>query len=234
METDKTKENERRLLIALGILVGALVILAILGAWFIKPAEPLIQGQADATSVRVSGKLPGRVTEFFVKEGDRVKRGDTLVHIHSSTADALLYQAQSMEDAASAQNRKIDAGTRTQIINAARNLWIEAKAALTISEKTYKRMENLYRQGVISEQKRDEALAAYNAGIGNVFGYTDPDTGKHVDGWLDDPEYSDDGITLKEIPFKETLLNDDFKRIAFLHIVHEVDLMAEHVGKLEG
>ena len=163
METDKTKENERRLLIALGILVGGLVILAILGAWLIKPAEPLIQGQADATSVRVSGKLPGRVTEFFVKEGDRVKRGDTLVHIHSSTADALLYQAQSMEDAASAQNRKIDAGTRTQIINAARDLWIEAKAALTISEKTYKRMENLYRQGVVSEQKRDEALAAYNA-----------------------------------------------------------------------
>lgn len=50
----------------------------------------------------------------------------------------------------------------------------------------------------------ETALAAYNAGIGNVFGYTDPETGKHVDGWLDDVEYSDDGVTLKKIPFKET------------------------------
>lgn len=50
----------------------------------------------------------------------------------------------------------------------------------------------------------ETALAAYNAGIGNVFGYTDPETGEHIDGWLDDPEYSDDGVTLKKIPFKET------------------------------
>lgn len=38
----------------------------------------------------------------------------------------------------------------------------------------------------------DTALAAYNAGIGNV------------NKWLDNPKYSDDGITLKYIPFSET------------------------------
>ncbi len=53
-------------------------------------------------------------------------------------------------------------------------------------------------------QNWETALAAYNAGIGNVFGYTDSETGEWIEGWIDDPQYSDDGITLKKIPFKET------------------------------
>ncbi len=41
-------------------------------------------------------------------------------------------------------------------------------------------------------ENRDTALAAYNAGMGNV------------SKWLKNPEYSSDGITLSYIPFKET------------------------------
>lgn len=92
-----------------------------------------------------------------------VKAGDTLVHIHSSLAEAKLMQAEAMETAASAQNRKVDAGTRSQIITAARQMVAQAQAALTISKKTYDRMEALYKQDVVSEQKRDEAKAAYEA-----------------------------------------------------------------------
>lgn len=157
------KQEDRRLLIALGILVVVMILLFIAGMFLIKPAEVMVQGQADATSVRVSGKLPGRVVEFYVAEGERVKRGDTLVHIHSSTVDAKLYQAQSMENAASAQNKKVDAGARIQVINSARDLLLQAKAAQDIAKKTYDRMENLYAKGVVSEQKRDEARAAYDA-----------------------------------------------------------------------
>lgn len=53
-------------------------------------------------------------------------------------------------------------------------------------------------------QDWETALAAYNAGIGNVFGRRDVETDEWIDGWIDTPEYSDDGITLKKIPFKET------------------------------
>lgn len=157
------EQEDRRLLAALGILVIVMILLFIAGMFLIKPAQVPIQGQADATSVRISGKLPGRVAEFYVREGDRVKRGDTLVHIYSSTVDAKLYQAQSMENVAAAQNKKVDAGTRVQIINSARDLWLQAQAAQSIAKKTYDRMENLYVQGVISEQKRDEARAACDA-----------------------------------------------------------------------
>lgn len=157
------EQEDRRLLTALGVFIVVMILLFIAGTFLIRPTKAVVQGQADATSVRISGKLPGRVTEFYVKEGDHVRKGDTLVHIHSSTVDAKLYQAQSMENAASAQNSKVDAGTRSQITNAARDQWLQAQAATSIAQKTYNRMENLYAQGVVSEQKRDEARAAYDA-----------------------------------------------------------------------
>ena len=148
----------------LGITI-VVIVLAIVGFCLLRQPAEIIEGQADATSVRISGKLPGRVAEFYVQEGDMVKAGDTLVHIHSSLAEARLMQAEAMETAAAAQNQKIDAGTRSQIIQTARQLVAQANAARVIAQKTYDRMEALYKQGVISEQKRDEAKAAYDAAV---------------------------------------------------------------------
>lgn len=164
MSNEEKKEN-RKLLIALGGVVFVVAALAIVGFLFInKPAE-ILQGQAEATSVRVSGKLPGRVMEFFVKEGDMVHKGDTLVHIHSSLAEAKLQQARAMETAAKAVDKKVDSGTRSQVIQSAYEMWQQAQAAVGITKKTYERMQNLYAEGVMSEQKRDEAKAAYDAAV---------------------------------------------------------------------
>ena len=165
MLSNEEKKENRKLMIAMGGVVLAVAILAIIGFLFInKPAE-ILQGQAEATAVRVSGKLPGRVTEFFVKEGDMVHKGDTLVHIHSSLVEAKLEQARAMETAAQAVDRKVDAGTRKQIIQSAYDVWQQAQAAVGITRKTYDRMQNLYSEGVMSEQKRDEAKAAYDAAV---------------------------------------------------------------------
>ena len=101
--------------------------------------------------------------DFYVQEGDYVDIGDTLVHIHSSVAEAKLMQAQAMTTVAQAQNRKVDAGARKQVIESAYSLLQQAKAATEIARKTYDRMESLYAQGVVSAQKRDEAQAAYKA-----------------------------------------------------------------------
>ncbi len=150
---------------AMGFIVIAVAVLAIIGFLFLKQPAEIIEGQAEATSVRVSGKLPGRVVEFFVHEGDMVKAGDTLVHIHSSLVEAKLQQARSMEDVAKAMDQKVDAGTRSQIIQSAYEMWQQAKAAVGITKKTYDRMQNLYSEGVMSEQKRDEAKAAYDAAV---------------------------------------------------------------------
>lgn len=158
-------EKGNALLGTLVIVFLAVALLALVGFLFLKPKSDLIEGQAEATSVRISGKLPGRVVELYVEEGQQVKAGDTLVHIHSSLAEAKLYQAEAMENAASAQNKKVDSGTRKQIIQSAYDLLQQAIAARNISEKTYKRMESLYKQDVVSEQKRDEAKAAFDAAV---------------------------------------------------------------------
>lgn len=159
------KKEARALAVALVLVVLAVIAFAVVGFCFLKKPAEIIEGQADATSVRISGKLPGRITEIYVKEGDMVRKGDTLVHIHSSLAEARLMQAEAMETAARAQDKKVDRGTRSQIIQAAAEMVAQAQAARTITAKTYERMENLYREGVVSEQKRDEAKAAYDAAV---------------------------------------------------------------------
>ncbi len=163
IESQPKKQEERTLMIALGAIISLTIIVAIIGFLFLSPPLEIIEGEAEATSVRISGKLPGRVAHIYVSEGDQVKAGDTLIHIHSSLAEAKLMQAEAMQTAADAQNKKVDAGTRVQITQSAYDLWQQAIAAKTIAEKTYNRMESLFKQNVISEQKRDEALAAYQA-----------------------------------------------------------------------
>ena len=162
--TPEQREN-KVLMVAMAIMVAICIILAIIGFCFLNKPDEIIEGQAGATAIRISGKLPGRVMKIYVHEGDRVKAGDTLVHIHSSLAEAKLMQAEGMETVARTQNRKVDAGTRSQIIQAARDMVSQAEAAVEITKKTYTRMQNLYNEGVMSEQKRDEAKAAYDAAV---------------------------------------------------------------------
>ena len=157
------EKKERSLVVGLIALIVIIVVLALIGLFLLKPEPQIIQGQAEATQVRVSGKLPGRVVEFMVEEGQHVLAGDTLVHIHSSLVEAKLSQAEAMETVAKAQNKKVDSGTRVELLNSAYDKWQQAQAGLTIAKKTYERMQSLYKKGVVSEQKRDEAEAAYKA-----------------------------------------------------------------------
>ena len=157
------EKKERSLVVGLIALIVIIVVLALIGLFLLKPEPQIIQGQAEATQVRVSGKLPGRVVEFMVEEGQHVLAGDTLVHIHSSLVEAKLSQAEAMETVAKAQNKKVDSGTRVELLNSAYDMWQQAQAGLTIAKNTYERMQSLYKKGVVSEQKRDEAEAAYKA-----------------------------------------------------------------------
>lgn len=156
-------KKEKALMLTIVLVVLVLVALAVIGFIFLKPGPDTVQGQGEATEIRISGKLPGRVEQIYVEEGQHVKAGDTLVRIVSTLVEAKLAQAQAMESAAQAANAKVDAGTRPQIVQGARELWVQAQAAAGITKKTYDRMQTLFEKGVISEQKRDEAKAAFEA-----------------------------------------------------------------------
>lgn len=164
-EISPEKRANKTLLLTMVVIVVVVAFIAIIGFVFMNRPDAYIEGQVEGTNVRISGKLPGRVMDLYVSEGDTVQAGDTLVHIHSSVVEAQLGQAEAMKEVAAAQNKKIDAGTRLQIVNAAADLLRQAEAAVTITKKTYDRMERLYNEGVIAEQKRDEAKAAYDAAV---------------------------------------------------------------------
>ena len=104
-------------LLAKSFIIGLVlvVLVSIIGIMTMSRTHVVLQGQIEATEIRISGKLPGRVDSFLVVEGQRVSRGDTLVGISSPEAWAKLQQASAMENVAKYQNEKIDEGTRTQI-----------------------------------------------------------------------------------------------------------------------
>lgn len=159
------RKRDKALLAALFVFTIVVAGIAALGMLLIQPPKDITQGQADCEQVRVSGKLPGRVVRFYVKEGDYVHKGDTLVSISSKTVDAALYKAQSAQRVAASTAQKVEKGTREEIKSGANSMVEQAKAAQEIAHKTYQRIENLYKEGVMTEQKRDEAKAAYDAAI---------------------------------------------------------------------
>ena len=143
----------------------AIVVISLIGILTMSRSHVVLQGQIEATEIRISGKLPGRVDTFFVAEGQTVNRGDTLVGISSPEAWAKLQQANAMENVAKFQNEKIDEGTRLQIIRTAEELWNKSKTDLQLAKSTFQRIQALYKDSVVSAQRYDEVEALYQSAI---------------------------------------------------------------------
>ncbi|MCE2617034.1 MAG: HlyD family secretion protein [Phocaeicola sp.] len=163
MTTEKAQINN--MLIAFIVLGLVIAIVSIVGFFTFSKGPEIIQGQAEADEYRVSSKVPSRVLELKVKEGDQVKAGDTLVIMEAPEVMAKLEQANAAQSAAQAISDKAQKGTRQEQIQAAYEMWQKAKAGLDIAEKSYNRVNHLFEQGVMSAQKRDEAKANYDAYI---------------------------------------------------------------------
>ena len=142
---------------------AVVVIAGMIGYFTLGKADDVIQGEIEVSEYRVSSKVPGRILELRVKEGDYVHVGDTLAILDAPEVEAKKTQAESAEDAAAAMKAMADNGARRQQIQGAFELWQQAKAGLEISKKTYDRVQRLFNEGVMSAQKRDEAFAAYKA-----------------------------------------------------------------------
>jgi len=153
------------MLIAFSILLLAIAAVSLVGWIVLKPEPVILQGEVEATEVRVSGKVPGRIDKFLVSEGMNVNKGDSLVLISCPELNAKLIQATSAEDAANAQNQKANKGARAEQIAGAYELWQKAEVGVKLAEKTYNRVQNMFTEGVIPAQKRDEAEANYQAAI---------------------------------------------------------------------
>jgi len=160
-------QNKRHsgMLLAFLTLLLVIAVVSLVGWIVLKPGPIMLQGQAEAYEVRVSGKIPGRIDKCLVSEGMTVNKGDTLVLISSPELNAKLMQATSAEDAANAQNQKANKGARSEQIAGAYELWQKAEVGVKLAEKTFKRVQNMYNENMVPAQKRDEAEANYQTAI---------------------------------------------------------------------
>lgn len=159
------KSQNSNMLLAFLTLLGVIALVAIAGFFILRKGPEMIQGQAEVTEYRVSSKVPGRILELRVKEGQRVNAGDTLAILEAPDVVARMEQAQAAEIAAQAQNEKAIKGARQEEIQGAYEMWQKAIAGVDIAEKSYRRVKNLYEQGVMSAQKHDEAKAQRDAAV---------------------------------------------------------------------
>lgn len=172
MNTESTKSTpapeaspsaRKSILLGIGLVIIAMVLLALSGYIFFSPKEDPVTGQVEVDEIRIAGKVPGRITEFLVEEGQQVRAGDTLVRIYSPEVLAKLEQANAARSAAEAQNQKALVGARKEQKDGAYEMWQKAKAGLDVAEKSFARVERLYKEGVLPAQKYDEASAQLQA-----------------------------------------------------------------------
>ena len=168
MVSDKAKQQHNNILLAIAGFIAVVVIVALIGFLALDRDPDVIQGEMEVEEYRVSGKVPGRILELRAKEGDYVQAGDTLAIIEAPEVDAKMAQAQSAVEAASAVEQMAKNGARKEMVQAAFQLLEQAKAGLTIAEKTFNRMKVLFEEEVVSAQKFDEAEAMYKSAQAQV------------------------------------------------------------------
>lgn len=162
MEKEKKSYN---LVIGIVALIVIILLIAVIGYFVSKPKPLMIQGEAEASEYRVSGKVPGRIEELYVKEGQMVHKGDTVALIDSPEVRAKLAQANAIKAVASSQSRKAQNGARKEQIAGAYELYQQALVQEDVMKKSFDRIQKLYDQKVIAAQKYDEVKAKYDASV---------------------------------------------------------------------
>lgn len=161
--SSQAKTQHNNILLAVLGFIAVVVVVGLLGFFLLGRSPEIIQGEVEVSEYRISSKVPGRILELRVKEGDYVHVGDTLAILDAPEVQAKKTQAQSAQDAAAAMSDMAQAGARQEQVSGAYQLWQQAKAGLEIAQKTYDRVQRLYDEGVMTAQKRDEAFANFKA-----------------------------------------------------------------------
>ena len=153
------------LIIGISALVVIVLIIASVGYLVSKPRPQIIQGETEAAEYRISCMVPGHVTELYCREGQEVRKGDTVAFIDSPQVKAKLAQAKAARAAALAQSSKARNGAEREQIAGAYELWQQALVQEEIMKKSFDRVMTLYEQKVVSAQKYDETKAKYDAAV---------------------------------------------------------------------
>lgn len=152
--------------------LAGLAVVAALGfiAWGLwlasQPGPEVLQGMLEAHETDVAPKISARIAEVAVSEGQRIEKGALLVTLDSPEIAAKLAQASGARDAAQAVASKAQRGARSEEIRIARAQWERALVAQELAAKSHARVDNLFKEGLVAAQKRDESEANLRAAEG--------------------------------------------------------------------
>lgn len=145
------------------LLAAIPVLLAVIAFGLWKSYHPTtleLQGQVEAETIQVATKVPSRIEEIYVKEGQHVKKGQILVRLYSPEVETKKQQAAAALQSALALQSTVDRGSQEENIASLYANWQALKAQQNLAKVSFQRGENLFKEGVISRQRRDELYAA--------------------------------------------------------------------------
>lgn len=145
------------------LLAAIPVLLAVIAFGLWKSYHPTtleLQGQVEAETIQVATKVPSRIEEIYVKEGQHVKKGQILVRLYSPEVETKKQQAAAALQSALALQSTVDRGSQEENIASLYANWQALKAQQNLARVSFQRGENLFKEGVISRQRRDELYAA--------------------------------------------------------------------------
>ena len=159
--TDTHQKSKRIKVVGTVALILVLGVIAF-GLWkaYQQPKTVDIQGRVEAETLHISTKVPSRIEEIYVHDGQKVTKNQELVRLYSPEVDAKKQQALASLQAALALQSTADRGSQEENIASLYANWQALKAQQNLAQTTYQRGANLYQQGVISRQRRDEMHAA--------------------------------------------------------------------------
>ncbi len=160
-QANKTQLKKRLIVSAIILTFIAIVVWGLVKNQQQKKPPVILQGQIEIQQSAIASKVPGRVTEILVKEGDKVKKDQQLIHMDSPEINAKIQQAKAGKAMAENQLKKAKNGARPQQIARAKAGWEANKAGTELAKATYNRIEHLYKEGLIARQKRDEIYTKY-------------------------------------------------------------------------
>jgi len=136
--------------------------MAILTGCSDKPQPIVMTGLVDATEIDVASKVPGRIREILVQEGDAVVKDQPLLTLTTDEIDARMSQVDAAITAAEAQLRLAKHGARSQEKIAARRQVDAAREQVEVTRKMYERLKPLVEARAIPQSQFDEIEFKYN------------------------------------------------------------------------
>jgi HlyD family secretion protein len=154
---DSPPKTPRAAVVVVALSITAIVVLSL---WYLVQPQPLlVQGEADATRIDIAARVDGRVAQRPVDRGQNVTAGQVLVTIDNPQLLTKLKEAQAGQAVALADLKRIEVGTRAEVIDQRKAALASAEASAQLAQQTYDRTKQLTARDFASVQKLDEATA---------------------------------------------------------------------------